>query len=454
MYSYIFLYILQACFSSIRKTSFQYLYILSVTIFGTIQKVKIGIGGMAIHKQRRKTAPFSLLLLIVMISLFLFSCSCVLVAYADDPDDVNAVEEDITKFSDMTMISTDSLTGMSSVAIENDITIILPNGSTITDISGTSVNIQLSNKSKTVYFSDTIDSFSNISFRKSIDGLDDFNVYINFVEYAAASDIDWGIVNYTIDWGNGDVSTGQGVPPSTLSYTYKKEGNYPVMIKLTDSDGITYTYLKDQTFKLSTGQYIQLWVGENKETVAASSAGIGGVALLGFALTETGKYKLLALLPLLILLYTRIQKEDVLDQFVRGEIYGFIKTKPGVHYNQIIRELNMKNGTLSYHLHMLEKTGMIKSRKEGFRYRAFYPTGVKFPEEERYRLTELQMNIIKTVKENEGISQKEIARMLNEKHQTINYNVKVLQQAGFIRLRKIGRKTSCFIFEDMCNQAI
>jgi len=425
-----------------------------VTIFGIIQKVKIGIRGMTIHKRRRKTAPFSLLLLIMMMSLFLFSCSCVLVAYADDHDVENGVSEDITKFIDMTMISTDSLTGMSSVAIEGDITIILPNGSTITDISDTSMNVQISDKSKLVYFSDAVDSFSNISFQKSIDGLDDFNVYINFAEYAATSYVNRAIVNYTIDWGNGDVSTGKNAPSSTLSYTYRKEGKYPVTIKLTDSDGITYTYLKNQTFKLSTGQYVQLWVGENKEVVTASSAGIGGVALLGFALTETGKYKLLALLPLLIPLYTRIQKEDVLDQFVRGEVYGLIKTNPGVHYNQIIRELNVKNGTLSYHLHMLEKTGMIKSRKEGIRYRAFYPTGVKFPKEERYRLTELQMNIIKTVKENEGISQKEIASTLNEKHQTINYNIKVLQQAGFIRLRKQGRKTSCFIFEDMCNQAI
>jgi len=151
-------------------------------------------------------------------------------------------------------------------------------------------------------------------------------------------------------------------------------------------------------------------------------------------------------------MYTRIQKEDALDQFVRGQIFGFIKSNPGVHYNEIMRKLDMKNGTLSYHLHMLEKTRMIKSRKERFRYRAFYPTGMKFPKRERYRLTELQLDIIKIIKNNEGISQKDIAKKLNEKHQTINYNVKVLQQAGLIYLRRIGRKTSCFIFADTLDQ--
>jgi predicted transcriptional regulator len=101
---------------------------------------------------------------------------------------------------------------------------------------------------------------------------------------------------------------------------------------------------------------------------------------------------------------------------------------------------------------MLEKTGMIKSRKEGLRYRAFYPTGMKFPEKERYRLTELQLNIIKTIKENEGISQKEIAKKLNVKHQTINYNVKALQQTGLISLSKKGRKTSCYIQKDVSHR--
>jgi len=394
---------------------------------------------MKTYKLRKKTTTFSLVLLVLITLMFLINGLCVL---ADESNENNV----INNTEDMQVIYPEA----SSIVFPNeDITIIPPNGSKITNISSISVDIQLSNGSKTINLSDTVDSLSKISFHKSIDGLDDFNVKINFADYAAKSNLDETIVNYTIDWGNGDITRGEGIPSSTISYTYKKEGTYPISIKLTDSSGITYTYEKNQSFKLTTVKFVQLWVDENKETVAVSSVGISGIALLGFALTETGKYKFLALLPLLIPMYTRIQKEDVLDQFVRGEIYGFIKANPGVHYNQIIRELDMKNGTLSYHLHMLEKTGMIKSRREGLRYRVFYPTGMKFPEKERYRLTELQLDMIKIIKEKEGISQREIAKKLNVRHQTINYNVKVLQQAGLISLRKKGRKTSCYIQEDM-----
>jgi len=409
---------------------------------------------MKFRKPRKKTTGYSIILLILITLVFLLNLSFFATAKSYEATPVYKFESDaLQTSSDIEKITPDLLDNSQIIKPKEGVTIIPPVGSIVTHISSESVDIQFENESTTIYVSNMADSLSNISFHRSINGLDDFNMRISFAGYQATSSLSsTTIVNYSVDWGNGDVTTGRNIPTSDLIYTYRKEGKYPVNIKLTDSNGITYMYLNNQTFKLTTAQFVTFWVDENKETVAASSVGVGGVALLGFALTETGKYKFLALLPLLIPMYTRIQKEDVLDQFVRGEIYGFIKTNPGVHYNEIMRELDMKNGTLSYHLYMLEKTGVIKSRKEGFRYRAFYPTGMKFPEKERYRLTELQTKIIKTIKENPGINQKEIAKKLDEKHQTISYNIKVMQQAGIISLRKKGRKTSCYINEEISLQ--
>jgi len=151
-------------------------------------------------------------------------------------------------------------------------------------------------------------------------------------------------------------------------------------------------------------------------------------------------------------LFTRIEKDEILDHFVRGRIYGYIETNPGAHYNEILKKLGVKNGTLSHHLYMLEKMGMIKSRREGMRYRAFYPTGIKFPEREKYRLTDLQIAILNKIKEREGITQKEIAIELKEKKQKINYNIKVLKRIGKIRIKKKGRKTHCYLGEENMNR--
>jgi predicted transcriptional regulator len=94
---------------------------------------------------------------------------------------------------------------------------------------------------------------------------------------------------------------------------------------------------------------------------------------------------------------------------------------------------------------MLEKMEMIKSRREGIKYRAFYITGVKFPKHEKYRFSELQNSILELIKNNRGITQKEIASTLGMKQQTINYNVKMLQRSDIIKLEKKGRITHCFM---------
>ena len=94
---------------------------------------------------------------------------------------------------------------------------------------------------------------------------------------------------------------------------------------------------------------------------------------------------------------------------------------------------------------------MIKSRREGIRYRAFYPTGRKFPEKEKYKLTDLQIAILDNIRENEGITQTRLASLIKEKKQTINYNIKVLEKIGKIRVRKKGRETHCYIAEQKQN---
>ena len=129
----------------------------------------------------------------------------------------------------------------------------------------------------------------------------------------------------------------------------------------------------------------------------------------------------------------------------RRRVYGFIESHPGTHYTEIMNKIGVGNGTLSHHLNMLEKMDMIKSRREGIRYRAFYTTGSQFPKEEKFRFTELQSKILKIIRKYNGISQKEIRNVLNEKQQTVNYNIKMLERNELIVTRKKGRNVYCFI---------
>jgi DNA-binding MarR family transcriptional regulator len=328
---------------------------------------------------------------------------------------------------------------------------ILPEGSTLS-YYGEKPVISVPQQSKVLGVSSVmvspLQNFTvKTNFIQSIQELDVYSVQVVFFELARENP-DIALVTYRIDWGDGSNET--YVPNTiTIAHEYNKSGTYVLKINVSDELGFTYVTTRQYTVNYE-GQlsHSYLWVNKNKTPVMTASAGFGLLAFSLLAFTESGKYRLLLMFTLLIPLYTRIHREDVLDQFVRGQIYGFIKTNPGVHYNQILRKVGVKNGTLSYHLGVLEKTELIQSRREGLKYRVFYPTGMNFPKAERFRLTDLQIQIIEFIRNQPGMTQKEIARLLGRKPQTINYNIKVLDQAGLISVIKTGRKTTCFPVSD------
>jgi DNA-binding MarR family transcriptional regulator len=168
---------------------------------------------------------------------------------------------------------------------------------------------------------------------------------------------------------------------------------------------------------------------------------IGG-GLLGLAgmMADALKYKLFCVLAPL---YSKIEKDKILDNFVRGQVYGHIRTNPGTHYSKIRRVLGIKNGSLAYHLRTLEKSEFVKSRFDG-KYKRFYPCGMKIPDGGGMTLSEPQQRIVEVVRKSPGISQSSIGRTLNFRKQSINYHIKQLVGAEVLQVVSIGRETRCY----------
>jgi len=286
----------------------------------------------------------------------------------------------------------------------------------------------------------------NTNYIQTIQELNAYQVQVVFFELAREH-LDVPLDTYTIEWGDG-TSDSYSAETIAVAHTYQKSGTYQLVYNVSDAFGFTYVTTQRYTVAYEGNlAHSSLWVNKNKGPLTAMTASFGLLAVGLAAFTENGRYRVLMLFTLLLPFYSRISKEDVLDQFVRGQIYGFIKTNPGVHYNQILRKVGVKNGTLSYHLGVLEKTELIQSRREGLKYRVFYPTGMSFPKSERFRLTALQIQIIDLLKKQPGITQKELACLLGQKPQTINYNMKVLDQANLVSVVRKGRGTTCFAVE-------
>jgi DNA-binding MarR family transcriptional regulator len=179
------------------------------------------------------------------------------------------------------------------------------------------------------------------------------------------------------------------------------------------------------------------------QALPAAAASFSIIALIGVALTEVGKSTFLSIL--FLPLYVKLKPREVLDQYLRGQIHGYIIANPGEHYNAIKEQLGVTNGALAYHLRVLEKADYIRAARDGM-YKRFYPVGVKIPK--RRRLSTFQESIVKTVRDRPALSQKELGELLGVSNQVINYHIKQLEGANIIRLERDGRSSRIFLGPD------
>ena len=148
--------------------------------------------------------------------------------------------------------------------------------------------------------------------------------------------------------------------------------------------------------------------------------------------------------PMAVLLFSRKKKEEVLDNFIRGQLYGYIVDSPGINLGELMKKVTRASGTVVYHLRTLERDGLIRSYRDGLR-RLFFPGSMKIPEE-FMELTELQRIIFKLIKERPGISQREIASRMEMSPAKVHRNVHGLESKGFIRIEK-GRRTRLYLVD-------
>ena len=146
-------------------------------------------------------------------------------------------------------------------------------------------------------------------------------------------------------------------------------------------------------------------------------------------------------------MYSRVKKENVLDHFVRGQIYGYVMSHPGEHYNGIKQALKVNNGTLSHHLKTLEMQGYLKSHRDGT-YKRFYPTGTKTPRNKGIQLSDLQIGIVDAIRQVPGITQKEIAKREGITQQSVSYNLRILIRFGVLQFSREGVRKRYFITEE------
>jgi predicted transcriptional regulator/uncharacterized membrane protein len=152
---------------------------------------------------------------------------------------------------------------------------------------------------------------------------------------------------------------------------------------------------------------------------------------------------LVALINLLLPLYVKLRREEVLDHYTRGKIHGYIIANPGEHYNSLKAQLRLKNGTLAYHLRVLEREGYVKTTRDGM-FKRFYPMEAPLPRR-KSEFSGMQEIVLEHIRAEPGTNQNELARRMGVSSQVANYHIRNLVAAGMVRLERDGRETRCYL---------
>ncbi len=140
-----------------------------------------------------------------------------------------------------------------------------------------------------------------------------------------------------------------------------------------------------------------------------------------------------------------------LEHYIRKMIYNHITEYPGVSFQTLKKIYNLNDSTLRYHLKYLERAERINSNLEGGQLHYFPGYSInKISDTSKQiftpqSLTQHQQHILTTIKQNPGISQKELGQRTSLKRFILTYNLTKLLDLGMIRKFNNGRNI-CYEF--------
>jgi DNA-binding transcriptional ArsR family regulator len=126
---------------------------------------------------------------------------------------------------------------------------------------------------------------------------------------------------------------------------------------------------------------------------------------------------------------------------LRREIYQLVCETPGAYFYEIVSALAAPQGTLTWHLRMLEKDGLINSTKFGGK-RLFFPKMLRSEQAEKAFVilkNDTAAKVFDHIINNPGSYQTEIAEELDVHHDTVRHHIARLSEAKLIEIIRDGR---------------
>ena len=126
----------------------------------------------------------------------------------------------------------------------------------------------------------------------------------------------------------------------------------------------------------------------------------------------------------------------------RRELYQVLCENPGTYLLELVAILSSPLGTLTWHLRILEREGLVKSIKFAGK-RLYYPRMLRSEQAEMAYLTmrsDTAQKVFAFVVNNEGCYQEQMAESLGVHHDTVRWHISRMEKVGLIKVIREGRK--------------
>ncbi len=220
----------------------------------------------------------------------------------------------------------------------------------------------------------------------------------------------------------------------TIVHQFPGPGNYVVLLEVRDVRGLT-----NQTrvnIAVNPPEVIRV-PGDSRILLAAvlTVCLFVGATMLFYAWPIESL--VVAVLALLIPLYSRLREDEILDNYRRGMIHGLILAHPGICFSDIRDTLSISNGSLVHHLGVLQNRGEVRCRKSGTLMR-YFVNGTSTSQILKFGLTDFQSEIVKLVSSRGHVSTQDLRKALSASRQAIHYNLRKLEADNILASSFVG----------------
>lgn len=170
----------------------------------------------------------------------------------------------------------------------------------------------------------------------------------------------------------------------------------------------------------------------------------GGFAATTFAAQAGSLWAWRKLFPLGIGLglFSRIEKDELLENERRARIFELIRANPGIHLSEIARELDFAWGTTLHHLRKLRADHLILYKEMGH-HKSFFVNGSGLSEKQMEAMSLIKNGTLSRLAQyletHPRVSLKELSEALQISPPLAAFHIRKLEKAGLVQKVRDGK---------------